>query len=76
MEPSMTIFNASQLHLLEMFKYCNTQDSLDEMKNVLAEYYARKVQTEADELWDDGVLDNASIEKILDTHLRTPYIQK
>ena len=33
----------------------------------------RKVQTEADHMWDDGTLDGQAIERILNEHWRTPY---
>ena len=34
----------------------------------------RKVQEEADKLWNEGVLGADAIEKLSSAHLRTPYI--
>ena len=62
-----------QLHLLEMFNYCNSEKAMADLKGVLAEFYAKQVQAEADRLWDEGTLDGEAIEKILDEHWRTPY---
>ena len=73
MEPSRTTFNPVQLHLLEMFNYCNSEKAMADLKSVLAEFYAKQVQAEADRLWDEGALDGEAIEKILDEHWRTPY---
>lgn len=73
MENTKTTLNPVQLYLLEMFNYCSTEASLIELKNLLAEYYAKKTQEEADRLWNEGVLDQTSIESLLNQHLRTPY---
>ena len=66
-------FNSVQLHILEMFNYCNSERAISDLKEVLADFYAKQVQTEADRLWDEGVLNGDAIEKILDEHWRTPY---
>jgi hypothetical protein len=65
--------NPMQLHILEMMSYCQTTQAMTELKNVLAEYYAKKVQEEADRLWDEGVLNAEAIERIGKEHWRTPY---
>jgi hypothetical protein len=66
-------FNSVQLHILEMFNYCNSERAISDLKEVLADFYAKQVQAEADRLWDEGVLNGDAIEKILDEHWRTPY---
>ena len=62
-----------QIHILEMFNFCRNEQSMNELKSVLADYYAKRVQTEADKLWDEGILNAEAIETIFSTHLRTPY---
>lgn len=74
MEEVRTVFTPGQLHILEMLKYCKTDESVQELRKVLADYYAQKVQEEADKLWDEGVLNAEVIEKLSSAHLRTPYI--
>jgi len=44
-----------------------------EDQRVLADYYAKKTQEEADRLWDEGVLGAEAIEELGKMHLRTPY---
>ena len=44
---------------------------MEELRRLLASYYAEKAQKEADRLWDEGILDGDAIEQILDEHLRT-----
>ena len=68
--------NPIQLHLLEMFNYCNSEQMMEELQDVLVDFYAKQVQKEADRLWDEGSLDGEAIEKILDEHWRTPYVEQ
>ena len=65
--------NPIQLHLLEMFNYCDSEQMMLDLKDILADFYAKQVQKEADRLWDEGTLNAEAIEKILDEHWRTPY---
>ena len=71
--PIAQTLNPTQIHLLEMFPYCKDAESLQELKNVLSDYYAKKLQNEANALWDQGVLDAEAIERIGKEHRRTPY---
>ena len=73
METVRTMFNPIQLHLLEMFNYCHSEQSMAELKDVLADFYAKQVQEEADRLWNEGSLNGEAIEQILNEHWRTPY---
>ena len=72
MQTIKTIFNPAQLHLLEMFNYCKTEKSMQELKDVLADYYAKKMQEEADRLWDSGELNEEAIERMLNEHWTLP----
>lgn len=72
METIRTI-NPIQLHLLEMFRYSESEQMMSDLKEVLADFYAKQVQQEADRLWEKGELNGEAIEKILSEHWRTPY---
>ena len=52
MQTQRTTFNPVQMHLLEMFNYCKSENAIEELKEVLAEHYAKKTQEEADRLWE------------------------
>lgn len=68
--------NPIQLHLLEMFNYCNSEQMMEELQDVLADFYAKQVQKEADRLWNEGSLNGEAIERILEEHWRTPYVNE
>lgn len=67
------VFNQTQQYLLKMFSYADTDEELNEIKTVLADYYAKKVEREMDALWDDGLWSEEKNNEILGEHLRTPY---
>ena len=49
---------------------------MEELKNVLSDFYAQKVQEEADRLWSSGELNNDAIERILNEHWTMPRHQE
>ena len=70
-----TAINPVQLHILEMFNYCKSEQMMSDLKDCLADFYAKQVQKEADRLWDEGTLSGEAIEQILEEHWRTPYVE-
>ena len=72
MQAVKSVFNPVQLHILEMFNYCRSDESMEELKNVLSDFYAKKVQIEADRLWNSGELNGEAIERILNEHWTMP----
>lgn len=65
--------NPVQLHLLRMFSYAKDEASLNEIKEALSAYFAKKAEDGMDELWDNGLWDQEKNENILKEHLRTSY---
>ena len=70
MEYNRTMFNPIQLFLLKMFERNNSEAELLEVKKVLADYYAKKLDEHMDALWDAGVLDQKRLDEIneMDLH--------
>ena len=65
-----TVFTPAQQHLLRMFKYKKTEEDLIEMKEVLCRYYAQKLDTVLEEMWESGELDQKRLDEIneMDLH--------
>ena len=65
-----TVFNPIQRHLLEMFSYDKSQEGLEELKEVLFQYYSKRMNTKLDELWDKGILNQKKLDEIaeMDIH--------
>ena len=70
-----TVFTPTQQHLLKMFSYDKSEKTLLEVKQVLADYFARKLDERLDEAWDSGVLNQDKLDELRGEHLRTPYKQ-
>jgi hypothetical protein len=65
--------NAAQMDLLRLLGHIKTEEELDELRQVVCDFYARKIDEAVDKLWDEGKWDNEKNEAILKEHLRTPY---
>ena len=68
-----TLLNPVQLHLLRMFTYNKDEASLVELREVLFEYYCRKLNEEGKRIWKGKNMSNETMHDLLNTHLRTPY---
>ena len=73
MEQVRTPLNAAQLDFLQLLGHIKTVEELDELRQVVCDFYARKVDEEMDRLWAEGKWDNEKNEAVLKEHLRTPY---
>lgn len=69
-----TTFTQGQLHLLEMLSRCNSDKSLEKLKQALCEFYAKEAEKEMNRLWDEGIINEQTIEDWGKEHMRTPYI--
>lgn len=59
-----TVFNPIQMHLLKMFSYDTSLEGLEELKEVLYQYYSKQMNEKLDELWDQGTLDQKKLDEI------------
>ncbi len=65
-----TRLNQTQIHLLRMFELDSSEDSLNELKEVLYRYYSKRMDDCLDELWDSGQLNQERLNEIngMDLH--------
>lgn len=68
-----TQLNPTQLYLLQLFSFSNTEESQLELQKVLLSYYQKKVAKRANELWDKLDLDQQKLEEMCNIHDRLPY---
>ena len=68
-----TIFNPIQLHLLQMFSRLSSEEDLKEVRQVLTEYYFKKVEKRAAEIYQKKGWTPETLEAMLHEHHRTPY---
>ena len=68
-----TALNEAQMSILRLLGSMKSVEEVNELRQVICDYYARRVDDEMDRLWEEGKWDNEKNEAILQEHLRTPY---
>ena len=69
-----TALNSTQIMILESFASAKSQEEMNELMDLLRDYYAKKLDKELERLWDEGILNQERLDELKDQHLRTPYI--
>jgi hypothetical protein len=62
-----------QLELVKTFSRPLPEDQVLEIRQLLADYFARKVDEEVDRVMEERGYDERTIDEWLNTHMRTPY---
>ncbi len=65
--------NDAQMSILRLLGSIKTVEEANELRQVICDYYARRVDEEVDKLWESGQWDDEKIEETLKEQLRTPY---
>ena len=74
--PNNIKLNNHQLEILRLFSRELDEKDLIEIKRLIVKYLADKVTGLADEIWEKNNWTNDDMEKLLETHKRTPYNPK
>lgn len=64
-----------QIQMLELVSHVTSQQEMDDIRRLLAQYFAKRAEQEIDRLWDEGVINDEVIEGWKTEHMRTPYLQ-
>jgi len=68
-----TLLNEAQLGILRLLGRMKTVEQVNELRQVISNYYAQKATEEMDRLWENGEWSEVKNEGVLKEHLRTPY---
>ena len=68
-----TVLNAAQIMILESFASAKSQEEMDDLMDMLRNFYAIRLDRELDRLWDEGILNQEKLDELRGQHLRTPY---
>lgn len=68
-----TMLNPAQIMILESFASAKSQEEMDELMDMLRNFYAMKLDKELERLWDEGILNQEKLDELKNQHLRTPY---
>lgn len=66
------VLNPTQMHLLKLFAFNNSEDFAREIQMVLTQYFQQKLDEESDRLWESDVLDQDRLNEIrhMDLHAK------
>lgn len=68
-----TVFNPIQLYLLKLFSKMESEHELEEVQQVLSDYYFSKVEKRAAEISKKQGWSQEALETMANEHFRTPY---
>jgi len=65
--------NKSQLEILKLFRRELNETDLLEIKRLIVQYLGEKITKMADHVWEEKNWNQDDMEKLLNSHNRTPY---
>ena len=67
-----TALNPTQMHLLKLFAFNNSEEYAREIQEVLTLHFQSRLDAEADCLWDEGILNQEKLDEIrkMDLHAK------
>ena len=68
-----TTLNEAQLQILDMMSFIKSEETLNDLKKVISDFFAQQAQDEIDRLWENGELNETKVEGCRKLHERTPY---
>ena len=68
-----TVLNPAQLQILDMMSFIKSDETLNDLKKVISDFFARQAQEEINRLWNIGELNESKVESFRNLHERTPY---
>ena len=65
-----TVFNPAQIYLLEVFSSIKSDEELNDIKQIVADYYEKRLDEMTEKLWQSGELDQKRLDEInkMDLH--------
>ena len=65
-----TVLNPTQMHLLKLFSFNNSEEYAREIQTVLTRHFQERLDAESDRLWDEGVLNQEKLDELrhMDLH--------
>ena len=64
------MFNSAQLYLLGVFSHIKSDEELNDIKQLVADYYAKRLDDMTEKMWQSGELDQKRLDEIneMDLH--------
>ena len=66
-------FSPAQVHVFSLVSHIKSEMGLEQLREQLATFYAKKVDDEMDALWESGQWNEKRLQELRGSHFRTPY---
>lgn len=66
-------FSPAQIHVFNLMSHIKTDLALEQLREQLAAFYTQQIDTEMDELWESGKMNEQRLQEFRGSHFRTPY---
>lgn len=68
-------FSPAQIHVFNMVSHITSDKALEDLREQLAAFYAKQIDSEMDVLWESGAWNNQKLQSLRGSHFRTPLIK-
>jgi len=66
--------NAMQIHFLQSLRFVKTDEMFQELKQIISDYYFKKMEEETDKWWEENDMSNEKLDEMFaNAHYRTSY---
>ncbi len=69
----MSYSQLAQLELMNALNNIKSEKELNEFRDLVAHFFAQKAQKAIDALWEEGIINENTIDQWGTEHMRTPY---
>ena len=73
MNAQIAPLSPAQVNILDMMSFIKTPKAIDELNDILSDYFSNRLDEEIDKLWADGTLNEDKVESFRQLHERTTY---
>ena len=56
--------NAMQIHFLQSLRFVQTDEMFQELKQIISDYYLKKMEEESDKWWKDNEMTNEKLDEM------------
>jgi len=64
-------FSPAQMHLITMMSHIKSSLALDQLKDQLADFYARQIDEDMEQLWESGEWNEQKLQSLQNAHFRS-----
>ena len=66
-------FSPAQVHVFNLVSHIKSAVGLEQLRKQLAAFYAKQIDDEMDQLWENGDWNEEKQQALRGSHFRTPY---